>query len=125
MSQLGAASRCDCQERARCESRCCESLADWSVYYPKWPPRPAGFMFMCDVHKRIHIEAWTKPMKGIDRPEHADDVWRGSILEHVRHAKIAIDFEERDKQNRIAAAQAGQMEAWRQGLRNMRTGERK
>lgn len=52
---------------------------------------------MCTACKDIYLEALSTPLKGIDRPEHADDDWRPSILEHIRHAEIAIAFEERDK----------------------------
>lgn len=118
--EFGAASRCNCPGRARCQFHSCDQPADWSIYQPSWPPRPASYIFMCDPHLRIYVDAWTKPMKGIDRPEHADDEWRGSILEHVRHAKIAIDFADRDKHTKIDDEQASQMETWRRGVRHLR-----
>lgn len=58
---------------------------------------------MCEVHFQIYQEAMTKPIRGIDRPEHADEEWRGSITEMVRHARIAIDFEDRDNQAKALA----------------------
>lgn len=40
-------------------------------------------------------------MKGIDRPENAPDDWQPSLLEHIRHAAIAIAFEERNKRPQL------------------------
>lgn len=49
-------------------------------------------------------------MKGIDRPPDADEDWRGSILDHLRHAEIASAFEERK-----ARAQQQSSPLWRHG----------
>lgn len=114
---LGAASRCNCPERARCEERWCEDLADWSVWQPQWGAKPESFKFMCDLHKRYFVRAWTMQMKGIDRPEGSSEDWRGSIFDHLRHASIAISFRERDKRETSAS---NQMTAWKRGLREMR-----
>lgn len=115
--ELGAASRCNCPERSRCEERWCEDPADWSVWQPQWGAKPESFKFMCDLHKRYFVRAWTMHMKGIDRPEGAPEDWRGSIFDHLRHANIAISFRERDKRE---ASASDQMAAWRRGLREMR-----
>lgn len=88
---------CTCPERPRCSWRWCEDGADWSVWQRAWGSRSEGPTFMCKGHFRLYQEAMTKPIRGIDRPEHADDEWRGSITEMMRHARIAIDFAERDQ----------------------------
>jgi hypothetical protein len=50
------------------------------------------------MHSKIYRDAMTKPMLGIDRPN-ADEDWHGSIMEHIRHAQIAIAFENRNEKN--------------------------
>lgn len=115
--QLGAASRCNCPQRARCAERWCDLAADWSVWQPRWGARPENFKFMCDTHKRYFVRAWTMDMKGIDRPKSATEDWHGSILDHLRHASIAISFRKRDKRE---ASASDQMAAWKRGLREMR-----
>ena len=52
---------------------------------------------MCTPCKDSYADALWTPLKGIDRPEGADEEWRGSILDHLRHAQIAISFAERNK----------------------------
>ena len=117
MKELGAASRCNCPQRAQCEERWCEEPADWSVWQPRWGTKPESFKFMCDIHKRYFVRAWAMQMKGIDRPEGASEDWRGSIFDHLRHASIAISFRERDKRE---ASRSNQMAALKRGLREMR-----
>jgi len=56
-------------------------------------------------------------MKGIDRPEGAQEDWHGSVLDHLRHSSIAISFREGGKQK---ASRSDQMAAWKRGLREMR-----
>jgi hypothetical protein len=93
---------CDCPERARCAWRWCVGYAAVSVMQPKWRCEVAGRVtFMCSVHAEIYRDATAKPMKGIDRPPDAPDDWRGSILEHIRHARIALAFERRDTALRV------------------------
>ena len=41
-------------------------------------------------------------MKGIDRPAHADEDWRPSLMDHIRHQQIALAFEERLERERQA-----------------------
>jgi len=60
-------------------------------------PLRLGPKFYCNACWEYFVRAWNTPKKGIDRPENASDDWRPSILEHIRHAAIAIAFEERDK----------------------------
>lgn len=98
MSQL-----CSCPRGPRCEysGGACERPADWSFFTPPgrwiktWPH--GRFTFMCTPCRDYYVEALPKPLKGIDRPEGADEDWRGSLLDHIRHAQIAMAFEERDK----------------------------
>jgi hypothetical protein len=117
MKDLGAASRCNCPERAGCEDRWCDQPADWSVWQPRWGARAESFAFMCDMHKRYFVRAHMMQMKGIDRAESSSEDWRGSILDHLRHASIAISFRERDRREACAS---DQMDAWKRGLRKMR-----
>jgi hypothetical protein len=91
-------SLCSCPDMPGCQWDGCWFPADWSVYQPPWgKSRRARFRFMCDWHFQTYQDAMTKPIRGIDKPQDADDDWRGSILECYRHAKIALDFEERNK----------------------------
>lgn len=92
---------CTCPERPRCQYHHCRDPADWSILTPRgrwiktWPY--GRLHFMCTPCRDYYVDAISKPLKGIDRPEGADDDWKGSIMEHLRHAAIAIAFEERNK----------------------------
>lgn len=94
-------SLCQCPERPRCQVYPCERAADWSTFTPPirfvkaWPH--GRIHFMCTPCRNDWSESYGKPMKGIDRPEGADESWRGSILDHLRHASIAISFAERNQ----------------------------
>lgn len=91
---------CSCPEQPRCEYHHCSAPADWSVWQPRWGTIPAArgsVKFMCGACWKIYRKAMTTPMRGIDRPEGADDEWRGSILDHLRHARIAMEFEDRNE----------------------------
>ena len=59
-----------------------------------WPH--GRFGFFCTRCKDYYLEALSKPLKGIDRPEGADEDWKPSIMEHIRHARIAMEFEDRN-----------------------------
>lgn len=60
---------------------------------------------MCDTHWQIYKHAMTTKMKGIDRPDGvAPEDWKGSLLDHIRHARIAIAFEERYQRAALVAA---------------------
>jgi hypothetical protein len=89
-------SLCKCQERPRCEWDWCQEAADWSVWQPRWGERRERFRFICEGHFQMYRGAMTKPIRGIDRPENADEEWRGSLLECIRHAQIAMAFENRN-----------------------------
>lgn len=64
---------------------------------------------MCEPHRNMH---W-KPIRGLDRPEHADEDWRPSIAEIMRHAQIEIAFEARKHQAPAVTSQARQRELLR------------
>jgi hypothetical protein len=100
-----------------------------------WQPLQFAPRFFCKPCAEYFKEAWTKPMRGIDRPEHADEDWRPSIAEMMRHASIAIEFEQRQKHTkaldsmgslrrpgdeRYSASQLQQMLILRRGLRDQR-----
>lgn len=88
-------SLCNCPERPRCGWDWCPSAADWSIYQPPWGKRrSARFKFMCEAHAAIYRDGVTKPIKGIDRPVGADEDWRGSLVDCVHHARIALEAEE-------------------------------
>ncbi len=92
---------CTCEWRPRCQYHHCSKFAEWSIITPpgRWlKERPYGFCkFYCTGCKDYYLAALSKPLKGIDRPPGADEEWRPSIMEHIRHARIAISFEERKK----------------------------
>src|ERR1700757_1065383 len=94
-------SLCACEWRARCQYHHCTAYAEWSILTPVGRFRksfPHGRLhFMCTRCRDIYVDALSKPLKGIDKPEGADDEWKPSIMEHVRHARIAMEFEDRDK----------------------------
>jgi hypothetical protein len=126
----------NCPNRPRCEYSFCGDPADRSILVPTWQ-KPMSFVptFFCKPCAEYFKDAWAKPMRGIDRPQHADEDWRPSIAEMMRHASIAIEFEQRHKHTkaldamgslrrpgdeRYSAAQLRQMLALRKGLRNQR-----
>jgi len=94
---------------------------------------------MCTPCRDYYVDALSKPLKGIDRPEGADDDWRGSIMEHIRHASIAMAFELRNEspsqavqltddfwsrywtqyEKNYTPAQRQNALAWRKGLREL------
>jgi hypothetical protein len=131
-------SLCTCPERPRCEYHHCGDAADWSVFTPpgRWiKERPYGrLMFMCMPCKDFYVDALSRPLKGIDRPEGADEEWRPSLADHLRHAEIDAAFERRNQrpapvkdnlrrtgdEKRFTPAQLQQMMVWRKGLREMR-----
>ena len=59
---------------------------------------------MCEGHASLYREAVSKPIRGIERPEYADDSWRPSIADMMRHAEIAIAFAERDKRTKALSS---------------------
>lgn len=62
--------------------------------------------FMCTRCRDYYLDACSKPLKGIDRPEGvAPEDWRGSILDHINHGLIAMAFENRNE-NLIVAKQS-------------------
>lgn len=84
-------SSCECKERPMCQMIACHLPADWSLCMPALPMRLGGVMFICDWH-------WQKmqePIPGIDRPSHASEDWRPSIVESVRLAIIRKNHEDR------------------------------
>jgi hypothetical protein len=133
-------SLCSCPERPRCEYHHCSDAADWSILTPRgrwiktWPH--GRLHFMCTPCRDYYVDALSKPLKGIDRPEGADDDWKGSIMDHLHHAAIAIAFEERNKKpapapllgplhrhddaKRYTPAQLEQIMVWREGVRDLR-----
>jgi hypothetical protein len=76
----------------------------------EWPH--GRFKFFCTRCRDIYVDAVSKPMKGIDRLPDADEDWKPSIMEHIRHARIDIAFEERDRNFR-----AQQLDVYRHLLR--------
>lgn len=59
---------------------------------------------MCEVCYQMTREVALKPMRGIDRPEGAPEDWRPSLDEMMRHARIAISFNERQQRERALNA---------------------
>ena len=88
-----------CQLAPRCEYHHCENPADWSAMVPfTWkPPLSVAPKFYCNPCWDAFKAAWNKPLPGIDRPAHADDEWRPSILGHIQLCSLALSFEDRDK----------------------------
>jgi hypothetical protein len=57
--------------------------------------------FFCDPCWQFFQKSWRTPIRGLDKPEGADDDWKPSIHEVLRHAQIAIAFEERKERERL------------------------
>lgn len=95
----------DCPNRPRCEYSFCGDPADTSIMVPLWE-KPLRFVptFFCKSCAEYFKDAWVKPLRGIDRPEHADEDWRPSIAEMMRHASIAIEFERRHRHTKALEA---------------------
>lgn len=53
--------------------------------------------FFCKECWELFKKAWMTPMAGIDRPSDAPDDWRPSLADHLRHARIAMEFEDRQQ----------------------------
>jgi len=51
---------------------------------------------MCTPCKDYYADVVFNPREGIDRPENAPEDWRPSLMEHLRHAQIAMAFNERN-----------------------------
>lgn len=92
---------CTSPLRARCESHHCGKPANWSIFIPpgRWiKALPHGrFSFMCHGCKDDHLNNYPKPMRGIDRPEGADEYWKPSILDHLRFAEMQIEQDRRQR----------------------------
>jgi len=93
-------SLCQCVERPKCAWDWCSLGADHSVLLPPWGKTRARIAFMCATHFAIYCEGMTKPIRGLTPPENADEDWKPSLLEMIRHAQIAIDFEDRKRLER-------------------------
>ena len=95
---------CDCPNGPRCEfyNGWCGRRANWSVMVPlSWKiPVRLGPKFTCNECWQRFTKAWKTPLKGIDRPEGADDDWKPSLLDMMHHARIAESFQTRDKKGR-------------------------
>ncbi len=94
-------SLCECENGPRCElyNGWCGRRADWSIMTPlSWkPPLRLGPQFACGECKNRLELAWRTPIKGLTRPENADEDWRPSLMEVIRHARIAEKFEMRNR----------------------------
>lgn len=92
---------CGCADRPKCECSGCEPLpAAVTVLVPHAKRDGAWFVktkFMCLGHYRNYHGALNTPLRGLDPPPDADEDWRGSIMDIVRHALIAEAFEKRQR----------------------------
>jgi hypothetical protein len=86
---------CSCQERPLCQWDWCACAADFSVLQPPWGRTRTRIKFMCDGHFQMYRYAMTHPIRGLTPPENSDEDWKPSLLEMIRHAEIAMAFEER------------------------------
>lgn len=92
-------SLCNCPDHIR--PRCmyilhCGRAAEWSIFTPpsRWIKEfPHGrHHFMCTPCKEYYLDAVSRPLKGIDKPEGSDGDWRPSLMDHLRHGEIALAF---------------------------------
>jgi len=106
MNEFGSPSRCNCLLRPRCEYHHCGAPADWSVFVPPTRPMlgPYGqIMFMCEPCRAYYTVIFKQPLKGIDRPDGADEDWRPSLVDHLRFAQIDFKHQQRNNQASLAA----------------------
>jgi hypothetical protein len=97
---------CRCRMMPACEYSHCRYPAELSAFVlATWkPPLRYTTKFFCLECWETFKEAWAKPIPGIDRPANADEDWRPSLMEMMRHARIAMDFENRNKKPPPAVA---------------------
>lgn len=90
---------CTCRMMPACEYRWCDQPAELSALVPASWTLPLRFAakFFCVACWENFAAAWKAPIRGVDRPEHAPEDWCPSLDEMMRHAKIAFDFENRNK----------------------------
>lgn len=96
--------KCACDWRPKCERfGPCGEYAVVSEWMPdktgRWSP-----VWLCDGC----LTTWlgrSKKLKGIDRPDNADESWRPSIMEHARHGIIALAFEDSREAARPVSAE--------------------
>src|SRR5258708_2995172 len=87
--EKGIYKKCDCDWRPKCEvlGPCGQyaTISEWKPDYTtgRWCP-----VWMCDDHWGIWHGRSDK-LHGITRPEHADEFWRPSIMDHCRLSMIA------------------------------------
>lgn len=112
-----------------CEYHHCGRSADGFAMVPDWKtPGVLEKKFFCQPCWDYFVKAWNDPAtwKGIWPPENAPDDWHPSLMDHLRHAEIAIAFEERDKDSspyrygdeKLTPAQLRCTIAYRKGLRD-------
>lgn len=100
-------SLCNCPERPRCQmyGGNCGNYADWIEMQPaSWFERPVRLksVFTCKACWESYCEWWHKPIKGITRPDYADDDWKPSLIECVRWGFIMeADRERREYEQRM------------------------
>lgn len=97
---------CACPERSLCEWHGCDQPAAgsiWQCAWPAkpgavWPGRPEGFKPLCREHMDVWHHGHTTRIPGLDPPERADEYWRPSMADMIRHAMIAEAFEKQKKE---------------------------
>lgn len=86
--------------------------ADWSIMMPTFRGLATNLksrqvtgtyellrpLFYCDACLEELREAQSKPLVGIDRPAHASDFWRPSIIHHVKMTALENHRQERARQ---------------------------
>lgn len=86
---------CKCDWRPKCERfGPCGEYADTSEWMPDYKTGRWNPVWLC----QDCLTRWRgrpKFIRGLDRPDNADESWRPSIMEVVRHACIALAFEDR------------------------------
>lgn len=90
---------CSCRLIPSCEYPHCNYPAELTTLVPaswKLPLRLTAKFYCISCWEFIET-AWKKPIPGIDRPAHASEDWRPSLMDMMRHARIAIAFQERNK----------------------------
>lgn len=90
---LGSASMCKCPERSMCEYRGCDQPAVGLAIYPIDWHTSRLTQTIC----RLHVEAIIAANKSkmFDRPAHADEYWRSSMMDSIRQSLIAEAFDNR------------------------------
>jgi len=84
-----------------CKWRGCDQPAFGSILLPPWGDRER-LKWSCRGHAEFYQRESVRRIPGLDPPDNADEYWRPSLFDMIRHALIAEKFEERKYKSDVA-----------------------